>query len=355
MNAIIDILKESGLLLNKMSIYLIFGFIVAGILHIFLRTDTIARHLGKGNVSSVVKASLFGIPLPLCSCGVLPAALSLRKEGASRGAVLSFLISTPTTGIDSIFATYALLGGFFAFYRVLASFVAGVFAGLIANLLFKDKKDEQKDEKTAECKLCGKEEHSEKEHSLSGKVKGAFKYAFGELLSDVGPWLVIGIIVGGVISYILPESFIKSYLGSGWQAMVVMFVVGIPMYVCSSGSIPIAAALMLKGMSPGAAFVFLLAGPATNSVALTVIAKRMGKETVFIFLFSIMVCGFGLGIFLNYIWGYLGINVLEQVMHHSKTFPYWLEVSGSILLMLLILVNIFSSRKTKKKEKMVMA
>ena len=138
MDVITGIFRESYFLINKMSPYLIFGFFFAGILHVFINTETVARHLGKNDLISVVKASLFGIPLPLCSCGVLPAAFSLRKEGASRGAILSFLISTPTTGVDSILATYSLLGGVFAIYRVMASFIAGVFSGIVANLFIRE-------------------------------------------------------------------------------------------------------------------------------------------------------------------------------------------------------------------------
>ena len=351
MEVALGVLRESLILLNRMSVYLLFGFFVAGVLHIFINTKTIARHLGKGSFASVVKASLFGIPLPLCSCGVLPAALSLRKDGASKGSVLSFLISTPTTGIDSIFATYALLGGFFAFYRVVASFLAGCLAGITANIFLKDKEQIDSEKESPKCKLCTDENHSHQSHSLIDRVKGVFSYAFGDLLEDVGPWLVGGLLIGGLITYLMPESFIQSYIGSGIKSMVIMFIVGIPMYVCSSGSIPIAAALMLKGMSPGAAFVFLLAGPATNSVALTVIGKKLGKSTVFIFLMSIIVCGFGLGILLDHIWQYLNMKTLEQVMQHARVFPRYVEIAASIVLVACVLRTFVRTKKDVVENK----
>ena len=271
MNIIFDgasgILLESMRLLNKMAPYLLFGFLFAGLLHIFFSPEKIARHLGKGNFVSVIKASLFGIPLPLCSCGVIPAALALRREGASIGAVLAFLISTPTTGIDSIFATYALLGGLFTGFRIVASFAAGVFAGVLANIFIKEKSFTPPEKES--CKLCGHE--TEHKHSTMEKATEALRYAFIGLFDEIAKWLLIGVLIGGTISFFIPEGFFASFLGLGWVAYLVMFLIGTPMYVCATGSIPIAASMMLKGLSPGAAFVFLLSGPATNTV--TNIAK----------------------------------------------------------------------------------
>ncbi len=347
MNLILGVLRESFFLLNKMSVYLIFGFLFAGIIHIFLKEGIIAKHLGSGDLSSVVKASLFGIPLPLCSCGVVPAALSLKKEGASKGAILSFLISTPTTGIDSIFATYSLLGGVFAAYRVIATFISGVFAGIVANIFFHGEKNLSVPEDKTKCKACLSHEHSTESHNFFGKVSGVLKYAFVDLLEDNGLWLLIGIVAGGSISYFIPETFIEKYLGSVWQSMLIMLVVGIPMYVCSSGSLPIAAALMLKGMNPGAAFVFLFVGPATNSASLVVIIKELGMKAVIILLSSITICSVCLGWVLNYIWQFLNVDIESHLMHHSAVIPYWVELSASIVLLVCIFVNMFL-RKRKK-------
>ncbi len=349
MQIILNIIKEAYFLLNQMSVYLVFGFLFAGILHVFIKEEIIAKHLGKNNFLSVIKASLFGIPLPLCSCGVIPAALSLRKSGASRGAVLSFLISTPTTGIDSIFATYALLGGVFTVYRVVASFVIAVFAGVLANLfLKKEELSFNSSDNEHKCKLCHNNEHSLVKHNVLDKIKGVFTYAFGDLLGDVSKWLLIGILIGGMISSLIPETLVVRYLGSGWQSIFIMLLVGIPMYVCSSGSLPIVAALILKGMNPGAAFVFLLAGPATNSVALTVIASQFGKKTVFIFLSSIIGCGLGLGFLLNYLWGFLNIDITQLIVHHSTIIPSWMRMITSIFLLLGILLNIIKNKKNKQ-------
>ena len=339
------VIKESYILLNKMSPYLLFGFTFAGLLHIFFRPETVAKHLGKNNISSVIKAALFGIPLPLCSCGVIPAAMSLRKEGASKGAVLSFLISTPTSGVDSIAATYALLGGIFTIYRILASFVTGVISGLLANLLLK-KEEPVKKEEAPKCKMCEAEEHKEHEHGIIDKIKGMFHYAFVDLIKDSGGALLLGILIGGVITFFMPEEFIRTYLGSGFKAMVAMLIIGIPMYVCATASIPIAAALMLKGMNPGAAFVFLVAGPATNIVTMMIISKNMGKKALAIYLSSIAVCSVLLGYLLDGVWKFFQPEELKYVIHEKMLFPGWLGVVSSIVLIVLVAYSFLQKKSS---------
>lgn len=338
MNIVYGIIIESFFLLKSMSVYLLFGYLFAGILHIYLRPQTIAKHLGTHSFAAVCKASLFGIPLPLCSCGVIPAALSLRKEGASKGAMLSFLVSTPTTGIDSIFATFALLGGVFTAYRVVASFVAALVVGLLANIFLEREVDNTRKEKRQECVMCEKE-HSHSEHTVRERLSGMTQYAFSTLLKDSGEWLLIGIFIGGTIAYFIPPSFIENSIGAGWQAIVIMFFIGMPMYVCASGSIPIAAALMLKGLNPGAAFAFLLAGPATNTVTMSMVLKSLGKKALCIYLGTIALCSFAMGVSLDYVWAYLGINALHEATEHAMLFPAWVEYSATVLLILLILFN----------------
>ncbi|MBU1863156.1 MAG: SO_0444 family Cu/Zn efflux transporter [Candidatus Omnitrophica bacterium] len=343
----IGIISESYILLMRMSVYLLFGYFFAGVVHIFLTPGTIARHLGGRSISSVLKASLFGIPLPLCSCGVIPAALSLRKEGAGKGAVLSFLISTPTTGIDSIFATYALLGGVFVIYRVCASFIVAFFIGIIANIVIQDTIIPQK-EKKKECKVCSNGECATEKHSLLENIKGVFTYAFGTLLRDTGWWILIGILIGGAIAFFLPKEFIHTYLGTGWQAILIMLLIGMPMYVCASGSIPIAAALMLKGLNPGAAFAFLMAGPATNTVTMTVVWRHLGKMALVVYLSSIIICSFLLGLLFDFIWQLLGGFSITTLVHHEQMFPAWLEGGAAVLLLILIFMNIVLKYKKKK-------
>lgn len=340
MEIISGILKESWLLLNRMAPYLLFGFAVAGLLHAFVDTRAITRHLGGRSFVSVLKASAIGVPLPLCSCGVLPLAMSLKKEGASKGSILSFLISTPTTGVDSILATYALLGWFFAAYRVLASFVAGIVAGVMANFFLKDEPEVVPE--APACKMCCAEgEHT---HSGQDKARTAFNYAFVELIGDTGKWLLAGILIGGCISYFIPESFIRTYMGSGLQAMLIMLAIGIPMYVCASGSIPIAAALMIKGMNPGAAFVFLLAGPATNAAGVAVIARQLGIKAVLVYLSSIVICSLGMGALLDLVWNASGIVFTPPHIHGGGSAEGWFGMVCSVALLGLIANSFLRSK-----------
>ena len=337
-----EILKSSYSLLLAMSPYLLFGFFFAGLLHQFISAEKIAKHLGKNSFGSVIKAALFGIPLPLCSCGVLPPTMALRKAGAGRGAVLSFLIATPTTGIDSIFATYSLLGPFFAVYRVIATFIAAIFSGIMANIT------EAKDTLTnspSESKDSLQTIHS----SFWHKLKNIFHYAFIELVGDISKWLVIGIVIGGIISYLLPDNFFQTTTISGWQAIMLMIVVGVPLYVCATGSIPIAAALLLKGINPGAAFVFLIVGPATNAVTLTVIGRYLGKKTTIIYLSTLIISSIGLGLLLDFLWGALNINFsIAQHMQH-QLLPTWLEQVSAWTLVGLLIYTLYSFYSQKFK------
>jgi uncharacterized membrane protein YraQ (UPF0718 family) len=228
------------------------------------------------------------------------------------------------------------MGGLFTIYRIIASFVTGTIAGIAANFLIKEP-DSPQEEKT-KCKLCP-EEH-EHTHSTSHKLKGGFTYAFGELLSDTGGPLLLGLLMGGVITYFLPGDFISKYLGSGIMAMLAMLVVGTPMYVCATASIPIAAALLLKGINPGAAFVFLVAGPATNVVTMTVVAKNIGRKALAIYLGSIVFSSIALGLLLDMIFAYFYKGeAIRTLMPHRELLPGWLEIGASIILVTLIIYN----------------
>lgn len=336
----VGLFNECVSLLNKMSLYLLFGFLVAGIIHVFINEKIIGKHFGKHNLLSVVKASLFGIPLPLCSCSVVPTAISLKKDGASKGSILSFLISTPTTGIDSIFATYSLLGWLFTIFRVAASFFAGVLAGVLSVLFDSNEKTATISPVPLQGCCCHHHQYSPEHLTLRMKVESALRYAFFDLLEEVGGWLIAGIVIGGIISYFLPVGFIEQYLSSRWVSIMVMMVIGVPMYVCSSGSLPIAAALMLKGLSPAAAFVFLLVGPATNSASLTVIFKELGLKSTIFFLFSIFVTSVVFGLCLNYLWDLFDINLMDHFRHHSQLIPPQVEIFASFVLVGLILFHL---------------
>ncbi len=320
---------------------------MAGVLHTYVPSDWLVRNLSGGRLWPAVKASILGIPLPLCSCGVLPTVMSLRRQGASRGAVISFLVATPTTGVDSILATYALLGKMFTVFRVLASFVAGTVSGVVAGLVGPPETQESvRDEgESCGCVSCGPTEPTPHR-----RFAGMLHYAFVELLGDIGKWLLVGIAIGGLITALIPAHWIHQYLGSGWRAMGVMLVVGIPLYVCSTGSIPIAAALMMKGLSPGAAFVFLLVGPATNAVAITFVTRYLGKVTAVVYLVTLSVSAVTFGYLLDWIWGAAGLASVGREAVGHELFPRGLTVSASIVLVGLYGLTVWGGRRASKEK-----
>ena len=337
-DVLFGIFQSAFELLLDMAPYLMFGFLVAGILNEFISAEKIAKHLGKNNISSVIKSALFGIPLPLCSCGVIPPTMSLKKGGASRGSVISFLVATPTSGADSILATYSLMGPFFAAYRVAASFLAGLFAGVVTNLT-------SKNDPTPEQTQTQIENNQEKVN-IGQRIRRVFHYAYFELLSEIGKWLVIGILIGGIITFVIPDNFFSETLTTGWQTILLMIVVSIPIYVCATGSIPIAAALMLKGLNPGAAFVFLLAGPATNSVTITVVSRFLGKKTTIVYLATLLIISVTLAFGLDALWSTFNIQFsIAEHIHHSLL-PAWL-VWGSTIALVALLAATFLKNKTK--------
>ncbi len=282
--AVSQIATEAFVLLARMAPYLLLGIVVAGAMHVLLPVGFVARQLGGTGLGSVFKAATLGVPLPLCSCGVVPVAASLKKSGASPGAVVSFLVTTPTSGVDSILATYSLLGGPIAVARVIASFLIGLVAGIATALGLRGKSIPDESGEAAP------------ENSTGGNpfVRGSV-YAFGELLGGIARPLVIGCLLGGVIAYVLPPDVLGEYIGQGILSYLVMLAVGIPLYVCASGSIPLAAALLAKGISPGAALIFLIAGPATNAATITVISGMLGKRTLFIYLCVLILGALGSG------------------------------------------------------------
>lgn len=332
-----NILRESTLLWMVVAPYLLLGMFIAGILHAFLGQDFIARHLGGGAFGSILKATLFGIPLPICSCGVIPVAASLKKEGASKSATLSFLVSTPTTGVDSIFATYSLMGPLFAIFRPLAAFVSGITIGIL-NLLFNPDK-----EKTVDS-------HHHPPLPSPFKIKEVFRYGFVELAEDIGKWLLVGVIIGGILTAIIPENMLTGYLSYPFLHFLIMLVIAIPLYVCATGSIPIAAALIGKGFSPGAALVFLIAGPATNTVTLSFVYSKLGKRAFYLYLTSIIIVALVAGWLFNLLWKGLGENI-NLISPHGEQLPYLLRIFSGVVLFLLILKGFVKTKKETEKMK----
>ena len=321
-------------MLNSMSPYLLLGFFIAGLLHAFVPSAIYSRYLAGTGLRSVVTAAAFGIPLPLCSCGVLPTAVALRRSGASRAASTSFLIATPQTGVDSIAATYSMMGLPFAILRPVAALVTSLIGGLaVGHWERKGALDDHMEE--------GNYEFSELPKGFWNKVLETFKYGFFDMMQSIGRWLLIGLVVATLITVLLPDDFFSAYARWPLLNMFIIVAVAVPMYVCATGSIPIAAALMLKGMSPGCALVLLMAGPAANMASMFVVNNAFGRKATVVYLLSIIGGAIGFGVLVDYLPGMrdLFVNALpSHVMHHGMHGASWLNTLCSIFLMCMIVL-----------------
>ncbi|MBU1121435.1 MAG: permease [Candidatus Omnitrophota bacterium] len=335
-NIIILFLKETVNLWLQVAPYLLLGLIISGIVHIYMGKEFITRHLGKGGILSVIKATIWGVPLPVCSCGVIPLASSLKKEGAHKSSVLSFLVSTPTTGIDSIFATYSLLGPLFAIFRALSAFVAGIVVGALDYFV--------EGRKEASISVP---KHSHVKIKASFHFKEFVRYALLEIPQDIGKWLIFGTVLGGAISTFVPADIFGEYLHAPWDFLIAL-VVGVPLYVCATGSIPVAASLIYKGFSPGAGLVFLIVGPATNVITLSFVWAKLGKKSFYVYLVSVTSVAIILGVIFNYVWGVAGKNY-DFLITAGRILPFWFRAVCGIGLMALI-VNSFLIGKKRPIE-----
>ncbi len=343
---LLRLLSATSTLFAQMAPYLLVGFGLAGVLKVLVPTDKVISYLGKRSFRSVLIAVLAGIPLPLCSCGVLPVASSLRRQGASKSATLSFLVATPTTGLDSILATYALMGPIFAIFRPISALVAGLLVGIVSILFTKNEKINQTSIPN-NCNICINP--SPHKHTINQKIIYAIKYGFVEMVSDIGKWIVLGVLVGGFIQIILPSHLVMTYAGSTFKGILWMLALGIPMYVCATGSIPIASSLVAKGMSPGAALVFLIAGPATNTVAISVIGKNLGKKLLTLYLLSIILTSIALAFIFDSLFPNINFPN-ENHIHLGHTNLNNLNYIGALILGGLIIVSLIP-QKEKNAQK----
>ena len=327
--------------LLDMAPYLLFGFFVAGVLYVLIPAAMVERHLGGRGIWPVVKAAAFGVPLPLCSCGVIPVSASLRKHGASRGATAAFLLSTPQTGVDSIMVTLSLLGPVFAVFRAVAAFLTGILGGMLIDIFDPAGKGDRHPT----------DAHEDDDCAVGSKGQGPWKalgrmlsYGFVMLPRDIGKSLLIGLVLAGLIAAAVPADLAQA-AGTGFLGMLVMMALGIPIYVCATASVPIAAALMAKGVSPGAAFAFLVTGPATNAATIAVIWKTMGRRTAILYLISVAVAALGFGALLDLIYVKTGTASLPQHVH--EMLPHALKLASAIVLLSVVGVALLWRPKPK--------
>ncbi|MCW7754911.1 SO_0444 family Cu/Zn efflux transporter [Desulfobotulus sp. H1] len=315
-----EIIKASWYVLVASAPYILLGFMLAGLLKAFLPDTLVARHLGSRRFSGVVKACLLGIPLPLCSCGVLPTAAGLREQGAGRGETSSFLIATPETGADSIAVTWALLDPFMAVIRPFSAFITALFTGGIIQLVDRWKEGRVESLHKEAVSVAGQMEGIPQGElcrsacckpeavtlSVASRLKMGMVFAFGDLFGDIAIWFFFGLLIAGAISVFVTPDMVSTWLGNPLLAMLAMLAVSVPLYVCATASTPIAAALVMKGLNPGAALVFLLAGPAINAASFTVISRILGRSVAMVHVGGIVVCAFVMGMAADWFYALTG-------------------------------------------------
>ncbi len=324
--------------LNDASLWLLVGLLFAGLIKAWVPEEQMSRWLGGSGPWAVTKAAVIGAPLPLCSCGVLPAAVGLRRGGASKEATLSFLIATPETGVDSIAVTYALLGPFIAIFRPFAAISSAIFTGLVATFMLRNEQPAPRFQANpAFGNIASVQTTSAVPAPPSPPLQRTWEgivYASTTLLEGIIHWIFIGIILAGVVLTIAPPDLLSTW-GSGLPAMAMMILIGIPMYICATASTPIGAALLLAGMSPGTVLVFLMAGPATNIGTLAVVKKEMGKLALYAYLSGMVVSSISLGLLLDWSIATLEVDIQAQLENSSHFVPHWLEQAAALLLIAL--------------------
>lgn len=376
--------------------WLMLGLLLAGILNVFIPANFLQRHLGKEGIWTTIKAALIGAPMPLCSCGVIPAAVGLRRAGASKSATTAFLVSTPETGVDSVSVSYVLLGPFLAVIRPIAAVASAIVAGILVgsekpintdracNTLSSDstqnrddkegstsssccasakpqprqsavccdsvtpsetqtltqklehKKKVQNDDVATVSSCCASQASKPEQNILLNKVWQAVKFSSNKLLSDTMVWLMIGLFFAALVQTFVPTSFLSQW-GNGIIAMLVVTLVSIPMYICATASTPIAAGLLMAGVSPGAVLVFMLAGPATNIATLGVVGKELGQRAVFAYLIGVIGVAIAFGFLTDYLVDYYGFKVNSTMIMQHEILPHWFSTGCAIILSLLML------------------
>ncbi len=349
-------------ILNEMSPYLMLGFLISGLLHIYMPRSIYTRFLHRKGFGSVVGAALLGVPLPLCSCGVIPTSVSLKKNGASDGAMVSFLVSTPQTGVDSILATYSLLGLPMAIIRAVAAFVVAIFSGVLVDRFGASKEVPPQfrylppqNDKTCTCG-CSHTSHAHASSTPSKSFISALKYGYVNMMLDFGKWLVVGLLIAAAITAFIPDSLFELFKEHYMLNILLILVLSTPMYVCATGSIPIALSLMLKGVSPGAAFVLLMAGPATNFAALIILRREIGVRKTVIYLLSIIIGAIACALVIDYLmpaeWFshlYNAHDCAAEHHHHDHCThgPVWWQTTTSVMFIILF-ANAYIQRWRKR-------
>ena len=344
--------------------WLLMGFSVAGLMKAFVPSQVLAKHLGEPGLLATIKAALLGAPLPLCSCGVIPAALGLRRSGASKAATTSFLISTPETGVDSVTVSYAMMGPFMAIIRPIAAISTAITAGLLVG---PDKNEHaaQSSEPVQSCcasktaepepesaeSCCSKvSEENSAADSIGSRLRDSMKFTFVDLIRDISLWLMIGLGIAAMVKTYVPTEFLTQW-GDGFMAFLVMALIGVPMYICALASTPIAAGLLFSGVSPGATLVFMLVGPATNIATIGLVRNELGNRALAAYLGSVVGVGFGFGYLTNYLASQWNIDFLAQTQTTHAMINTPIATASAIVLAGLIVFALGSKYQANIKQK----
>jgi hypothetical protein len=335
-------------MLNEMSPYILLGFLFAGMLHAYVRPDVLSRHFSGSGFSQSLKAALLGVPLPLCSCGVLPTAIALKRSGASTAATTSFLIATPQTGVDSIAATYSLLGPGFAILRPVAAFLTAVFGGCLMGRLASHPEAHEEDHHDEGCEdeCCGGA-HVQPA-TWQGRFVEMLHYGFIRMVDSIGKWLVIGLVIAALITVWVPDDLFVGLARYPLLAMLAVVVIAVPMYICATGSIPIALSLMLKGLTPGVAFVLLMAGPAVNFASYTLLSRTLGRRPTLIYIAIIALSAIGIGLVVDYLlptrWFMPPLSVQGMCCHADSLGTPLQWLCSAVLVALLVYTRLIRPR-----------
>lgn len=320
--------------------YILLGLAAAGLMHILIPAQKIARWLGRPGFGATARAALLGIPLPLCSCAVVPVTIELSRKGASREASLAFLVSTPETGVDSILLTYGLMGPVMAVVRPLAALLTSLVAAA-SSMIWRTQDGEGSGPAAPAAEPQASATSTQVVPELPrSRLRRAARYGFVEMVDEIGFWLVVGLVLTGVITALVPEEWIQGALGRGPGALFVLLLLGIPLYMCASASTPVGAALLLKGVSPGAALVFLLAGPATNASSLVVIARFFGRKFVALYLSSVVVTALASGYFFDLFLERMGWTIVPTLAGDHLEEISWITLLSAALLGFLLLSSL---------------
>lgn len=343
-----NLAESTWIILVDSAFLLLVGIFLAGLLHILLKRTNLSKIIHGNKNIVVLKSALFGIPLPLCSCSVLPMAEQLRRSGMNKGGTASFLISTPETGVDSILLTYSLTDPLMTVARPVAAFVTALSAGLAVNFIDNSKNNNPNDRIDTATKNCNNLDIKNNPSSFYGNVKEMVNYSIKTLLKDLAPYLLLGYFLAGIVSLILGNSFehVPQFLSTGWVSYLGAVVVGLPMYICATSSTPLAAILIGAGFSPGAILVFLLVGPATNIASLTVVSTILKKKALFVYLLSIISISVISGIVLDYLYKLLAIQT-DYRLQESTYEPNMLSILSAIILT--VFICYFSLKKYFKR------